>query len=521
MSKICFPNSRRLMGQRAARLCCTISFITIILAALSHSQSAALASTLRCFLLRHNRMAAPTQQASTQAMCQEFHWTEKRAKEYEKKKIDFMEQKCMPLGAKPLYDLAMTGLKNLQDTITANVSEPEVKEKLNGMIAELHGSMKKAAKQRAQDALKEIGERVIAVSKTIPSKKGIIGNGAQSIGFFSAQRFLDLKATGQVTPTREEIRKVSDWTSTEYCELLMRAWGLEEDGSYKFHPVSPGSGMRFLSDMDDELQFYNNVANMFDLGQSSEPAKLVPNIKKKYCRMSTGMGRLVVETARIIEINETPDENDEFECFLVFCVSKKVRFIADDAEKPDHPLYDFIQHPIVGPAIIFGKMSFEAISKAQYAMFLDYDATDVIPEVPAEFLASCSLMGRCFKKIVVEGSDTMMLRPKAAPIIEPRSLPIHYELKATLAERMVYHWGDQAQLGGQSFRAMEPDEKIIDPSLLPHGWTEERQKWGEAALPLACVAEVLNKPRGEACMVLKKKYAETEQEGGYVADGFP
>ena len=75
----------------------------------------------------------------------------------------------------------------------------------------------------------------------------------------------------------------------------------------------------------------------------------------------------------------------------------------------------------------------------------------------------------------------MMLRPKAAPIIEPRSLPIHYELKATLAERMVYHWGDQAQLGGQSFRAMEPDEKIIDPSLLPHGWTEERQKWGEAA----------------------------------------
>ena len=85
--------------------------------------------------------------------------------------------------------------------------------------------------------------------------------------------------------------------------------------------------------------------------------------------MSTGMGRLVAETARIIEIHETPAENDEFECFLVFCASKKVVFVADDAEKPDHPLYEFLDHPIIGPAIIFGKMSFEAISKVQYAMF--------------------------------------------------------------------------------------------------------------------------------------------------------
>lgn len=445
-------------------------------------------------------MDAPMMTPAQEACDSACHMTMLEAAMYRQQKVDYVNEKAMPIGAKPLYDVVMAGLQKLQTEISC-ISDSEAKKNLQEIVMELYLHVKKVTYQDADAAFAEMELSVIGVCETISSKKGIMVNGVQPIGYVNARDFLGCE-TSPAPPTDAAILQASEWERTVYAEQLMRAFGEKADGDFKYHAVSPGSGMGFLCRMDATLQYYNALGNIYDVKQCSCGDKVTVNFLKSTCKMNTGMARIVAETLSLLEINEKPDDNDEFEAFLIFCASKGVKFLADDAEFADHPLYEFVDHPIIGPSIIGGKMSFPAISKAQLAMYEEFRKTGIVPAVPGEFVEMCALLSRNFPSVVVEGSETMMLRVGQGPLIAPDSLLINYTLKSVLARMLVDKWGVAAQLGGQSYRALQEDEEVF-ATMIPEGWSESRTKWGEAALPPACLTHVLGKSRTEACMVSK------------------
>ena len=64
---------------------------------------------------------------------------------------------------------------------------PEASTLLNRRIDTLQDSLREAASQKAEEALEEINQRVLSVSSVIPSRKGVMMNGGQAIGYVNAK----------------------------------------------------------------------------------------------------------------------------------------------------------------------------------------------------------------------------------------------------------------------------------------------------------------------------------------------
>ena len=103
-------------------------------------------------------------------------------------------------------------------------------------------------------------------------------------------------------------------------------------------------------------------------------------------------------------------------------------------------------------------------------------------KIPSGWDVICDRIAH-FPRVVLEGSDTFLYRAKGAPDVEPASLGVYFAMRKHLAEKMIVRHGKQALIGTQSFRALEPDEKIYLGNM-PAGRTKGDTHWGEAAMPL-------------------------------------
>ena len=128
-------------------------------------------------------------------------------------------------------------------------------------------------------------------------------------------------------------------------------------------------------------------------------------------------------------------------------------------------------------------------------------------QIPQQWKALCDDMTSTFSTIFVEGSDTMMLVPKAPPVVDHSSLLFNFDLKKYLAQKLVNRWGDEGRVGAQSFRELDEEEQVTE-SYIPPGWNGVRQKWGEAVVPLVNVKEAVGVSRCSAYRVKRRRMEE-------------
>ena len=109
-------------------------------------------------------------------------------------------------------------------------------------------------------------------------------------------------------------------------------------------------------------------------------------------------------------------ENDEFECALIYCIRGSVKqIIMDDGEKENHPLWQYTNHPIIGPRMLIGKISARCIGMWQKQMFDAF--VEGVWEIPKEWDVICRRLAH-FAWVVLEGSDTFLYPASGAPYVE-------------------------------------------------------------------------------------------------------
>ena len=383
-----------------------------------------------------------------------------------------------------------------------------------------------------RQALMEISDEVIKVCETIPSRQGIMMNGGQPIGFISCEDIVKCPRTEDAYQER-----VRDWTITEHCEQLMRAIGFDQakkDSGGFWHGVSPGQGMRFLQKMSAKKKYYNALANLFDVSEAGTTSEWSPNLTKSAFTITTAQA-LVATGCKLVEIEETEGDNPFFlEAMLYASQNGQVYYYADDFDVGNHPLREFLEHPVLKPFIRGAKISATAVMAAQLEMFnelkqhawmnlkegIDQEQMGLsadhlkalnkciqsIPlKIPQRWREIVADMAPLFSTIVIEGSDTMMLENRR-PVVEERTQLINLDLQKCLAEEMLTRWGDKARIGHQSFRQLAPGESVSH-NLIPAGWLNSQTNWGEAAVPLSNVTAVMGLPRHLACGVKRVKRA--------------
>ena len=415
-------------------------------------------------------------------------YTTEQVASYLDRKSEWVNMQMVSEDTRKVYTTAMEGLERMKNAVPNEPSSAKEE------IEMLQDALRQAASQHAKEALMEISDQVIKVSPVIPSKKGVMMNGGQPIGYVLASAVI-------AAATDAEMMQCRDFQETEYVEQLMRCVALNEDGTnYNWHAVSPGFGMSFLQKLVDPLKKYNFIANLFDCRECG-CAKFAPNLTKKVFTFE--FAKIVVKSGvRVIEIEETPADNVEFECALIYCIKNGVEeLLMDDGDWEDHPLWEYVHHPIIGKHIVAGKISGKCIGLIQMRMFKDVEEGKPLA-IPAVWDELCTRMAN-FAAVVMEGSDTMLFPEKGAPVVEHAALKIHFAMKKHLAEKMVAVHGEKARIGMQSFRQLEADEEII-PGYSPAGWTKGATNWGESAMPLCNVGAAMNLPRAAACGVRSK-----------------
>ena len=416
-------------------------------------------------------------------------YTTEEIASYLDRKSEWVNMQMVSEDTLTVYTTAMDGLERLKNIVVAN--EPWSGK---GEIEMLQDALRRAASQHAKEALMKISDRVLKVSTVIPSKEGVMMNGGQAIGYTRASAVI-------AAETEADMMQCRDFETTEYVEQLMRCVALNEDGtSYNWHAVSPGFGMTFLQSLDDPLKKYNFIANLFDCRECG-CARFAPNLTKK--EFTFEVAKIVVKSGvRVIEIEETPADNVEFECALIYCIKNGVEeLLMDDGDKEDHPLWEYIHHPMIGNHIVAGKISGKCIGLIQMRMFKDVEEGKLLA-IPTPWDEICTRMAN-FASVVMEGSDTMLFPLEGAPFVEHAALKIHFAMKKHLAEKMVAVHGEKARIGMQSFRQLEANEEII-PAYIPAGWSKGATNWGESAMPLCNVGAAMNLPRAAACGVQSK-----------------
>ena len=89
----------------------------------------------------------------------------------------------------------------------------------------------------------------------------------------------------------------------------------------------------------------------------------------------------------------------------------------DDGENQNHPLWEYINHPIIGPHILVGKISARCIGMWQKQIF--EDSVDGLPhEISEGWDVICDRIAH-FSWVVLEGSDTFLYPASGAPVVKP------------------------------------------------------------------------------------------------------
>ena len=100
---------------------------------------------------------------------------------YMERKIKWINENTVSQQTWNVYTIAMKGLEEVTN------SWPEAPMPVMAKIDKLQDSLREAASQKAEEALEEINQRVLSVSSVIPSRKGVMMNGGQAIGYVNAK----------------------------------------------------------------------------------------------------------------------------------------------------------------------------------------------------------------------------------------------------------------------------------------------------------------------------------------------
>ena len=87
--------------------------------------------------------------------------------------------------------------------------------------------------------------------------------------------------------------------------------------------------------------------------------------------------------------------------------------------------------------------------------------------------------------------------------MEPTSLEVYLAMSKHLANKMIERHGEQALIGTQSFRALEPGEQMYIGNM-PAKYMQGGTHWREPVMPLKNVSGAVHRPRAAACGVDSK-----------------